>query len=156
MRKIRGVWLTTAASNVFDNNANIVDAMKLLADTGFNTVFPVVWNNGYTLYPSNILDVNFGVTIKPGYEGRDVLQEVIDAAAPLGLDVIPWFEYGFMASFENNGGHILQQKPEWAAKDRHGDILVKNKFVWMNSLDLEVQDFVLSLILEVADRKSVV
>ncbi len=152
MKKIRGVWLTTAASDIFDSNANIIDAMKLLADTGFNTVFPAVWNNGYTLYPSNILDVNFRVTIKPGYEGRDILQEVIDAATPLGLDVIPWFEYGFMASFEDNGGHILQKKPEWAGKDRNGDILVKNKFVWMNSLDLEVQDFVLSLILEVAQN----
>jgi uncharacterized lipoprotein YddW (UPF0748 family) len=152
VRKIRGVWLTTAASNVFDNNVNIVDAIKLLADTGFNTVFPVVWNNGYTLYPSNVLDANFGVKIKPGYEGRDILQEVIDAATPLDIDVIPWFEYGFMASFEDNGGHILKRKPNWVGKGRNGDPLVKDKFVWMNSLDLEVQDFILSLILEVAQN----
>ncbi len=154
MKRIRGVWLTTAASTVFDSNANIVDAMKLLADTGFNTVFPVVWNNGYTLYPSNVLDAHFGVKIKPGYT-RDILQEVIDAATPLGIDVIPWFEYGFMASFEDNGGHILQKKPEWAGKDRNGDTLVKNKFVWMNSLDSEVQDFILNLILEVAQNYQV-
>jgi uncharacterized lipoprotein YddW (UPF0748 family) len=155
MKKIRGVWLTTAASNVFDTNANIVSAMNLLADTGFNTVFPVVWNDGYTLYPSDVLNQNFGVNIKPNFKGRDILQEVIDASAPLGLDVIPWFEYGFMASFENDGGHILQKKPEWEGKDRKGKRLVKNKFVWMNSLDSEVQEFMTNLIIEVIQKYSV-
>jgi uncharacterized lipoprotein YddW (UPF0748 family) len=42
MNKIRGVWLTTAASTVFESKASIIDAMKLLVDAGFNTVFPVV------------------------------------------------------------------------------------------------------------------
>jgi uncharacterized lipoprotein YddW (UPF0748 family) len=155
MKKIRGVWLTTAASDVFDTNANIVSAMNLLADTGFNTVFPVVWNNGFTLYPSEVLYQHFRVKIKPGFEGRDILQEVIDAATPLGLDVIPWFEYGFMASFGGNGGHIIQNKPEWAGKDKNGDVLVKGEFVWMNSLELEVQDFVLGLFLEVAQNYNI-
>jgi uncharacterized lipoprotein YddW (UPF0748 family) len=152
MKKIRGVWLTTAASNVFDSNANIVAAMKLLADTGFNTVFPVVWNNGYTLYPSEVLNKSFGVKISPRFAGRDILQETIDAATHASIDVIPWFEYGFAASFGNNGGHILKQKPQWEGKDRHGNRLVKNGFVWMNSLDSEVQDFLLDLFLEVATK----
>jgi uncharacterized lipoprotein YddW (UPF0748 family) len=152
MKKIRGVWLTTAASDIFDNNSNIVKAMQLLANTGFNTVFPVVWNNGYTLYPSDVLNRHFGVGISPKFTGRDILQEVLDAATPLGLAVIPWFEYGFAASYQNNGGHILEQKPEWEGKDKNDRRLVKNEFVWMNSLDLEVQNFMLDLFLEVATK----
>ena len=118
MKKIRGVWLTTAASDVLDSKDNIIEAMKLLADTGFNTVFPVVWNNGYTLYPSDVLKDNFDVEISPKFVGRDVLAEVIDAATPLRLEVIPWFEYGFAASFKENGGHIIAKKPEWGGKDK--------------------------------------
>lgn len=149
MKKIRGVWLTTAASDVLDSKENIIEAMELLANTGFNTVFPVVWNNGYTLYPSNVLKDNFDVEISPKFVGRDVLAEVIDAATPLGLEVIPWFEYGFAASFKGNGGHIIAKKPEWGGKDKSNQLLIKNDFVWMNSLDSEVQNFLLSLFLEV-------
>ncbi len=149
MKKIRGVWLTTAASNVLDSKANIVEAMKLLADTGFNTVFPVVWNNGYTLYPSAVLKKNFGIEILPAFTGRDILAEVIEAATPLGLEVIPWFEYGFAAAYKQNGGHIIAKKPEWEAKDKKQQRLIKNDFVWMNSLDPEVQNFLLNLFLEV-------
>jgi uncharacterized lipoprotein YddW (UPF0748 family) len=150
MKKIRGVWLTTAASDVLDSKNNIVEAMKLLADTGFNTVFPVVWNNGYTLYPSTVLKNHFGVEISPNFVGRDILAEVLEAATPLGLEVIPWFEYGFAASYKDNGGHIIAKKPEWGGKDRKKQLLTKNDFVWMNSLDTEVQDFLLALFLEVA------
>ncbi|MBW4567133.1 MAG: family 10 glycosylhydrolase [Tolypothrix carrinoi HA7290-LM1] len=150
MKKIRGVWLTTAASNVLSSKANIVEAMKLLADTGFNTVFPVVWNNGYTLYPSATLKKNFGVEILPAFTKRDILSEVIEAATPLGLEVIPWFEYGFAAAYKNNGGHIIEKKPEWEGKDKKQQRLIKNDIVWMNSLDPEVQNFLLNLFLEVA------
>ena len=150
MKKIRGVWLTTAASNVLDSKANIVEAMKLLADTGFNTVFPVVWNNGYTLYPSAVLKKNFGIEILPAFTGRDILAEVIEAATPLGLEVIPWFEYGFAAAYKQNGGHIIAKKPEWEGKDKNQQRLIKNDIVWMNSLDPEVQNFLLNLFLEVA------
>jgi uncharacterized lipoprotein YddW (UPF0748 family) len=120
-----------------------------------NDLQQIVWNNGYTLYPSEVLNQYFNVKIKPGFEGRDILQEVIDVATPLQIDVIPWFEYGFMASFEDNGGHILRKKPERAGKDRNGNTLIKYKFVWMNSLNPEVQDFVLNLILEVAQKYAV-
>lgn len=150
MKKIRGVWLTTAASDVLESKQNIKKAMQLLAEAGFNTVFPVVWNNGYTLYPSAVLNKNFGIEIFPPYTGRDILAEVIEEATPLELDVIPWFEYGFIASYKQDGGHIIKEKPEWAGKDKDNQILTKNDFVWMNSLDPEVQDFVLSLFLEVA------
>ncbi|MEH1903577.1 MAG: family 10 glycosylhydrolase [Nostoc sp.] len=150
MKKIRGVWLTTAASNVFDTVDNIKKAMQLVAEAGFNTVFPVVWNNGYTLYPSAVLKKNFGIEISPPYTGRDILAEVIEEATKEKLEVIPWFEYGFIAAYKQDGGHIIKEKPEWAGKDKDNELLTKNDFVWMNSLDPEVQDFLLSLFLEVA------
>ena len=150
MKKIRGVWLTTAASDVLESKQNIKKAMQLLAEAGFNTVFPVVWNNGYTLYPSAVLNKNFGIEIFPPYTGRDILAEVIEEATPLKLEVIPWFEFGFIAAYKQDGGHIIKEKPEWAGKNKDNQLLTKNDFVWMNSLDPEVQDFLLGLFLEVA------
>ncbi|MEL7243365.1 MAG: family 10 glycosylhydrolase [Cyanobacteria bacterium J06573_2] len=153
--EIRGVWLTTTASNVFDSPENIVEAMDFLAETGFNVVFPVVWNKAATQFPSQVMLQNFGVEINPQYQGRDILAEVITAAHRVGLKVIPWFEYGFASSYNSNGGVLLKKKPQWAALDSKGNLLNKNGFEWLNSLDIEVQNFLSSLILEVVNNYDV-
>lgn len=150
--EIRGVWLTTTASQALNSQSNIAEAMNFLAETGFNVVFPVVWNNAATLYPSRIMRDNFGLEIDPRFTGRDPLKELIVEAKRVGLAVIPWFEYGFASSFSQNGGRILAKKPEWAAKDVSGNLLKKNNFEWMNAFDSEVQDFLRSLVVEVVNN----
>ncbi|HEY9694304.1 MAG TPA: WG repeat-containing protein [Oculatellaceae cyanobacterium] len=148
--EIRGIWLTTTASQVLNSKQNIASAMDFLAQTGFNVVFPVVWNNGLTTYPSRVMRENFGIEINPRFQGRDPLAELIVEARRVGLAVIPWFEYGFASSYSRNGGEIIAKKPEWAARDYAGNLLTKNGFEWLNAFDTQVQDFLLSLFLEVA------
>ncbi|WP_242045352.1 WG repeat-containing protein [Anabaena catenula] len=148
--EIRGIWITTTASQVFNSRQNIAEAMDFLAETGFNVVFPVVWNNGTTTYPSQVMRENFGIEINPRFQGRDPLKELIEEAKRVNLAVIPWFEYGFASSYQKNGGAIIAKKPEWAARDYAGNLLNKNGFDWLNSLDSEVQNFLLSLFIEVA------
>ena len=147
---IRGVWIPSTDCKVLTSKQRIAEAMNFLADTGFNTVFPVVWNRGFTAYPSQIMREQFGTEIDSRYQGRDPLAELIVEAHRVGLKVIPWFEYGFVSSYNLNGGHLLAKKPDWAARDRTGNLLKKNNFEWLNSLDAEVQDFLLGLMLEVA------
>lgn len=149
---IRGVWIPSTDCKVLTSKQRIADAMDFLADTGFNTVFPVVWNRGFTAYPSQIMREQFGTEIDSRYQGRDPLAELIVEANRVGLKVIPWFEYGFVSSYNLNGGHLLAKKPEWAARDCSGNLLKKNNFEWLNSLDAEVQDFLLGLMLEVAQN----
>lgn len=154
MDRVRGVWLANVDSKVFDSKANIAEAMKILADTGFNYVFPVVWNKGFTVFPSSVMKREFGndKEIDPRYKSRDPLNEIIEEASKQNLKVIPWFEFGFASSFEDNGGHILAARPAWAAKDQDNLLLKKNGFEWMNALDPDVQDFMLELILEVVNH----
>ena len=146
----RGVWLTNTDSRVFSSKQTIAEAMNFLADTGFNVVFPVVWNNAATLYPSRVMKETFGFEIDSRFAGRDPLGELIAEAKRVGLAVIPWFEYGFASSYSQNGGQLIAKKPHWAARDASGKLLTKNAFEWMNALDAEVQDFLRSLVLEVA------
>lgn len=147
--ELRGVWLTNVDSDVLSSRAHIDEAMQFLANHHFNVVYPVVWNDAYTLYPSAVMDSLFGYRINPEYAQRDPLAELIDAAHDHGLAVIPWFEFGFAASYQADGGPILDAKPEWAARDRNGDLLTKNGFEWMNAYHPEVQDFLHALVLEV-------
>lgn len=154
MEEIRGVWIANRPhSQVLSSQENIAKAMDFLAQMGFNVVFPVVWNQGFTLYPSAVMRQNFGAQfeINPDYQGRNPLQEVIEAARERQIAVMPWFEYGFACSARADGGHILAQKPHFAGHQQNDNHpLIKGGLTWMNALNPQVQEFMLELIVEVA------
>jgi len=152
LKELRGVWLTNVDSYVLFNDKGIADAMDYLSSLNINVVFPVVWNGGYTLYPSEIMDSVFQKKIHPSFTARDPLKRVILEAHRNGIEVIPWFEYGFASSYSQNGGHIIAKFPHWAGKDFSGTLLTKNGFEWMCGINPEVQDFIISLFCEVMDN----
>ena len=147
--ELRGVWLTNVDSDVLDSRENIETAMDFLATHHFNVVYPVVWNDAATTYPSTVMDTLIGRRIDPQYEGRDPLRTLVEAAHERGIAVIPWFEFGFAASYKADGGPILEKHPDWAGRDTSGALVTKNGFDWMNGYKPAVQDFVMDLILEV-------
>ena len=150
---VRGVWLTNVASQALYSSANLRTAVQNCAQNGINHIFVVTWNKGYTLYPSDVMTRTFGVSnIEPALQGRDPLREVLDEAKKYNIKVYAWFEYGFAADNSGLGEHILRLKPNWAALGADGKIVTKNGFRWMNALDPEVQDFMLSLLKEVAQK----
>lgn len=153
--RFSGVWITSSASSVLSSRENIRQAVGICGQRGINNIFVVVWNQGRTLYPSSIMEDRFGVRIMENYAGRDPLKEIIEEAHLKNIKVHAWFEYGFAASYNSNGGLILQRKPEWAAKDISGNLLKKNGFEWMNAFLPEVQDFMISLALEVTQNYDV-
>lgn len=153
--ELRGVWLTNVDSQVLDSRESIAEAVQFLADHHFNIVFPVVWNDAQTLYPSAVMDSLFGVPISPRFAGRDPLAEVIEEAHQRGIAVVPWFEYGFAASYQKQGGRLLEKFPHWAARDKDGKLLTKNGFEWMNGFHPEVQEFLLALVKEVVQNYAV-
>lgn len=155
MKKVRGIWITNVASPVLDSHENIKNAIKLLAQTGFNAVFPVVWWGGYTLFKSKVLVEYFPEKFEReefkyenGYFGidprykkgrdpvtdtikdRDPLQEIINEAKRNYIKVIPWFEFGFgssdIDSAENKeNDYILKKYPDFAAKNIHSNPLYR-------------------------------
>jgi len=155
LSKIKGVWITNVDSRVLESPESIRETVDFLYEHGFNTLFPVVWNQGKTLYPSKIMEKEFGMLIDPVFEGQDPLKTLTELAHEKGFLVVPWFEFGFSSSYNANGGHILAKYPHWAAKDRDGNLLTKNNFEWMNPYHPEVQAFIKSLILEVAENYNV-
>ena len=158
MEEIRGVWLANRPhSQILESRQNIIEAIAFLESTGFNTIFPVVWNRGYTLFPSQVMpDYNFP-SLDPFFQQqqRDPLDEIITAAHQYNIKVIPWFEYGFAASHLLSGGHILKQKPHWKAIERNGLTVRHGSLTWMNALNSEVQEFMLKLILEVVRKYNI-
>ncbi|KUJ82973.1 hypothetical protein AWR36_010545 [Microbulbifer flavimaris] len=156
---VRGVWLTNVASDALYSREGIEEAVALCDELGINTIFVVTWNKGQTLYPSEVMHNFTGIAMDPELDpsgsGRDPLQEVIDAARPRGIRVIAWFEFGFSSSHSANGGEIARLKPHWKSLNAQGELVTKNGFDWLNALDPEVQAFMSSLVLEVAQRYDV-
>ncbi len=157
-QELRGVWITNVDSDVLFTKQKIEEAMDYLADRGFNVVFPVVWNKGYTLHPSAVAKEAIGVEQDPFFQGagRDPLQEIIVEAHRRGMEVIPWFEYGFASIYgDQTGGHILRKNPHWAARNANGGIAQSNNFYWMNGFHHEVQEFMMDMIKEVIEKYDV-
>lgn len=153
---VRGVWLTNVASDALYSRENIADAVAKCDELGINTIFVVTWNKAMTMYRSEVMKKFTGKEIDPELDpdktGRDPLHEVIDEAHARDIKVFAWFEFGFSSSYDDDGGVIVDQKPEWASLTSDGELCTKNNFDWLNALDPEVQDFMLSLILEVVEK----
>lgn len=152
---VKGVWLTNVDSKALFSKQNIIDAVSTCESTGINTIFVVVWNKAMTLYPSQVMKKMFGEQIDPCFAGRDPLKELIEEAHKRDIKVIAWFEFGFSSSYQLDGGRLLKLHPEWASKDNQGKLVQKNGFEWMNGFLPEVQDFMLSLIMEVVRQYNI-
>lgn len=151
----RGVWLTNVASDALSSRQKIKETVDICSRAGINTIFMVVWNKGVTLYPSAVMQKEFGIAIDPAFKGRDPLQELIEEAGKKNIAVHAWFEFGFAAAYDEAGKHILQKHSSWAAINKDGQPVVKNHFHWMNAFDPQVQQFVQSLVLEVVKKYKV-
>ncbi|MDJ0843588.1 MAG: family 10 glycosylhydrolase [Crocosphaera sp.] len=175
----RGVWLTNVSSAVLFFPGSINRAIKQLAELHFNTVYPVVWNRGYTFYPSSLAKEMIGKAQEPLLNWTrgtvDVLQVIVEESHQRGIEVIPWFEYGLMIP---RNSLIARKHPDWLTHTQQGtlntffqdELEAKNQkkseniikdwqkyaykkqasqLVWLNPFHPEVQQLIKGLMLEV-------
>ena len=153
--EIRGVWLTNIDSDVLFSPAKTEKAIATLADLNFNTVYPTVWNWGYTLYPSQVAEKVTNSRIDPaeGLQNRDVLAEIISHAHQHNISVIPWFEFGFMAPADSQ---LARLHPDWLTQRQDGsNVWLEGNVherVWLNPLHPEVQEFITDLMVEIVSN----
>ncbi|AFY93803.1 glycoside hydrolase family 10 protein [Chamaesiphon minutus] len=176
IREIRGVWITNVDSDVLFTRDRLATAMKDLRQLNFNTIYPVVWNWGYTIYPSKVAKRVVGSSFMPkksagiligrtltkseGLEGRDVLKELVNRGHKQGLAVIPWFEFGFMAPATSDpaGSDLAKLHPDWLTQKQDGGTIWKegkDPRVWLNPFKPEVKKFIIDLVVEVARKYDV-
>jgi uncharacterized lipoprotein YddW (UPF0748 family) len=155
--ELRGVWLTNIDSDVLFERSRLNKALQRLDELNFNTVYPTVWNWGWTLYPSKVAQSVIGRSLDPtpGLQQRDMLKEVVDVGHQKGLTVIPWFEFGFMAPADSQ---LAKLHPQWLTNRVNGTRIVKegkDDRVWLNPFHPEVQQFIQNLIVEIVTNYNI-
>ncbi len=165
--ELRGVWLTNIDSKVLFSQAGVTDAIQQLSKLNFNTIYPTIWNWGYTLYPSKVAEKEIGRAVKLvtptdpsldpelGVKGRDMLKEMVDQGHQKGMRVIPWFEFGFMAPADSE---LAKRHPNWLTQNNKGQKVWKegnDERVWLNPFQPEVQKFIQDLAVEIVGNYDV-
>ncbi|MEL7084114.1 MAG: glycoside hydrolase family 10 protein [Cyanobacteria bacterium P01_A01_bin.3] len=149
----RGVWITANDTGMVSDRTRMQAAITQLSRLNFNTVYPVVWNSGYVLYPSTVAR-NAGIQpfVRQGNNGQDILAELIETAHREQIAVLPWFEFGFMTPPTSE---LALAHPQWLTQRQDGTQTIQNaagEVVWMNPLHPEVQQFITDLVLELVSR----
>jgi uncharacterized lipoprotein YddW (UPF0748 family) len=151
-QEIRGVWMTTNDFDVLKSSSKVQEAVTQLRNLNFNTIYPVVWNSGYTKYPSAIAN-QLGIPFFfRGAGGQDILADVISQAHRQGLLVIPWFEFGFMTP---ETSELALNRPQWLTQKRDGgltSISAAGEVAWLNPFRPEVQKFITDLVMEIVTK----
>jgi uncharacterized lipoprotein YddW (UPF0748 family) len=169
--ELRGVWLTNIDSNVLFSSQSVTDGIQRLSQLNFNTIYPTVWNWGYTLYPSKVAERVTGRAVRVvtpldesldpelGTQGRDMLKEMVEQGHKKGMRVIPWFEFGFMAPADSE---LAKRHPDWLTNRRDGTTVDKDEsgdpikdVVWLNPFKPDVQQFIQDLAVEVVSNYNV-
>jgi uncharacterized lipoprotein YddW (UPF0748 family) len=154
--EIRGVWMTNNDFDILRDRAKVENAVTQLRQMNFNTVYPVVWNSGYAMYPSAVAQkAEIQPFVYKGTDGHDIIADLTNQAHRQGLLVIPWFEFGFMAPPTSE---LAINHPEWLTRKRDGgdtSISAGGEVVWLNPFHPEVQEFISSLVLEIVTQYDV-
>jgi uncharacterized lipoprotein YddW (UPF0748 family) len=152
-QEIRGVWMTTNDKDILRDRRKLGDAIGQLKRLNFNTIYPVVWNSGYVMYPSPVAQQR---EIQPfvykGLDGQDIIADLIAQSHRQGLLVIPWFEFGFMAPPTSE---LALNHPDWLTQKQDGSETsdgAGGEVVWLNPFHPEVQQFITELVLEVTTQ----
>ncbi|MEM9253756.1 MAG: family 10 glycosylhydrolase, partial [Planctomycetota bacterium] len=150
-------WMTTTANDAISSPEKTAESMARLREIGLNTVYVECWKNGYTEFPSRVMDELIGVPMKingaPPELQRDLVDETLNAAHREGLIYIAWFEYGFMAAHKDTNNTLRQKFPEWMTLTHDGQMVgEQNPFVWMNPLRPESRKLLLGIVLEAVDK----
>ena len=148
-QEIRGVWVTANDTDIWRDRAKSQAAIAALARLNFNTIYPVVWNSGYVMYPSAVAQKAGIPFVHSGFQGQDVLAELLSQTHRQGLLMIPWFEFGLMTPPTSE---LALAHPEWLTEKRNGSQTSDGdtgEVVWLNPFHPEVQKFITDLVLEI-------
>ena len=119
--EVRGVWVSDVDSQVMHSRANMAALAERIAALNMNALYPVVWSQGETFYPSDVMATYAGRAMSARYglaaADRDPMSEWVALGEQHGLDIVPWFEWGLKVPADSP---LAAKHPEWLSCDDSG------------------------------------
>ena len=153
---VKGTWITNVASAAMTTPEKVKETVANCKRNGLTDIFVVVWNNGVTMYPSQVVKKYIGIEQSTAYKQFDPLQAFVEEGHLAGIRVHAWFEFGFAYAYQDSTNKKwLEKFPHFVGKKQNGLLLKKNQFFWWNALNPEVQQLINALVLEVVNNYAV-
>ena len=149
--ELRGVWITNVDSEVLYSIQKTTEALNILSELNFNTLYPVVWNKGETLYPSAAAQAAFSekISAHPLLRNRDALKEITEIGRKLDFKIYPWLEYGMISAVNSS---LSRRHPDWLTQTSAGIKGDSNGWGWLNPVHPEVQNFIVAMAREIVQN----
>ncbi|MDJ1176115.1 glycoside hydrolase family 10 protein [Roseofilum capinflatum] len=149
--ELRGVGLTQLTPNLrfFPNNTEA--AIDYLSQFNFNTLYPSLWNQGQTPYPSTLLQQLTG--LRPLYSNP--LTEALQASRRKRIGIIGWLQGGLKLPVNSP---LLKNRHHWIATRQDGSSQFgagESSYLWLNPFHPEVQQFILDLVGEMVSQHEI-
>ena len=167
--------MTDAVSALMYTSTRADEVVANLARHHLNTLYPAVWDRGYTLYPNDVTQKAGGkrrdpLLALPFLPFQDTLQGLTHQAHRQHLRLIPWFEYGLIIPASSP---IATAHPDWLTINQAGEQVanpltpdarfpkplqnlqmewVGGNWAWLNPCHPDVQEFLTDLIVDVVKR----
>lgn len=157
--ELRGVWVSDVDSQVMHSRENMAALAEQAADLHLNAVYPVVWSQGETFYPSDVMVKHGAPRISRRYGlddiDRDPVADWLALGERHGLDIVPWFEWGLKVPADSP---LAQRHPEWLSRDDAGRTTFDQDgtaTAYLNFVHPDVQQFYEALAVEFVTRYAV-
>ncbi len=158
LEEIRAVWITNIDSDILQSKDNIKAGLIKLKGAGFNTLYPVVWHQGFLFFKSFLTNSGFNSTADQFHDvdlqiplaGRDILAEIIEVNQALNnpFRIIPWLEFGLTVP---PNAPLAKDKPNWFMKTNANETIF-DKQSWLNPTHPEVQNFFVNVVTELTQN----
>lgn len=135
--QLRAFWLDNGTFASLDGRAGVQKLLDTAQKANFNLIFPETFYKGKTVIPDNelfIQDSQF-----ENWQG-DPLKILIEEAKKRKIEIHPWV-WVFNENTSGSPGIILKENPEWANKDKDGNIVSYHNSSWLSPASEDVRKF---------------
>ena len=135
--QLRAFWLDSGTFAELKGRGGVEAFLDQAAAANFNAVFPETFYKGMTVVPDSELMVQ-----DPRFKSwqEDPLQVLIEEAEKRGIEVHAWV-WVFNENTAGKPGRILSENPDWANKNKAGEIISYHNSSWLSPANSEVKNY---------------
>ncbi|MFW5961648.1 MAG: glycoside hydrolase family 10 protein [bacterium] len=135
--QLRGLWLDSGTLAKTGGKSGLQKLLDRAEKANLNVIFPETFYKGLSIIPDNDL-----FTQDPRFNDweLDPLELLLEEAEKRDMEVHPWV-WVFNENTLGKPGRILENNPEWANKNKKGEIVTYHNSTWLSPAREDVKDF---------------